>query len=150
MYIFDLIKSLPLVAILSLGGYGYHWFKIQAKDAEIQDLQAQLAQYQAEKSAWQLASQQQENTIARLQDNAEQQRQAIDRINGRNQELSNQVRDYMGVFRRHNLTRLAIAKPGLIENRINNGTQQIFQQLEQETTHDEPNTNSTPPAAPGE
>ena len=36
---------------------------------------------------------------------------------------------------KHNLTRLSIKKPGLIEKRINNGTKKLFDNIESLTAH---------------
>ena len=38
---------------------------------------------------------------------------------------------YLDIFRRHNLTKLAAAKPGLIEKRVNKGTKEVFDAIEQ-------------------
>jgi len=40
---------------------------------------------------------------------------------------------YLSIFKRHNLTKLAEAKPTLIENAINNGTQEVFDELENDS-----------------
>ena len=40
---------------------------------------------------------------------------------------------YMDIFRRHNLNQLAVAKPGLIEKRVNNGTKQVFDSIENDS-----------------
>ena len=37
------------------------------------------------------------------------------------------------IFRRHNLNQLAIAKPGMIEKRINDGTAQVFESIENDS-----------------
>ena len=36
----------------------------------------------------------------------------------------------------HDLTRLVLAKPGLIETRINNATQELFDSIESSTSND--------------
>ena len=38
---------------------------------------------------------------------------------------------YLSIFKRHDMTKLARAKPGLIEPRINNGTKEVFRSIEQ-------------------
>jgi hypothetical protein len=40
---------------------------------------------------------------------------------------------YLDIFKRHNLSKLAIAKPGLIETRVNNGTKDVFDSIEKDT-----------------
>ena len=51
----------------------------------------------------------------------------------RNNELQKDKEHYLRIFKDHNLTRLARAKPGLIERRINNGTAEVFRQVENDT-----------------
>jgi hypothetical protein len=38
---------------------------------------------------------------------------------------------YLDIFKRHNLTKLAAAKPGLLEPRINKGTKNVFDSIEE-------------------
>ena len=40
---------------------------------------------------------------------------------------------YLDIFKRHNLSKLAAAKPGLIETRVNNGTKEVFDSIEQDS-----------------
>jgi len=51
-------------------------------------------------------------------------------LQGKLQEANEDVRKLQGVLRKHNLTDLAFKKPGLIEKRINAGTQKLFDELE--------------------
>jgi hypothetical protein len=37
------------------------------------------------------------------------------------------------MFKRHNLTKLAAAKPGLIEPRVNKGTKDVFDSIEEDS-----------------
>lgn len=43
---------------------------------------------------------------------------------------------YLGILSRHNFEKLATVKPGLMENRFNNGTKELFKGIEDETTRD--------------
>ena len=40
---------------------------------------------------------------------------------------------YLDIFRRHNLDKLALAKPGLIESRINKATASVFEEIENDS-----------------
>ena len=40
---------------------------------------------------------------------------------------------YLDIFKRHNLTKLAAAKPGLIETRVNNATKEVFDGIEEDS-----------------
>ena len=44
-----------------------------------------------------------------------------------------QMQDYLKIFRDHDLTRLARAKPGMIESRANKRTDEIFTVIENDT-----------------
>lgn len=64
---------------------------------------------------------------------AEAQRSALSALEEENQEINSEIDRYLTIFRRHDLNKLAEAKPGLIESRINSGTAQVFQEIENET-----------------
>ena len=49
----------------------------------------------------------------------------------KSQEAQREMNRYLDIFKRHNLTKLAIAKPGLLEPRINNGTKNVFDSIEE-------------------
>ena len=40
---------------------------------------------------------------------------------------------YLRYIQRHNLSKLAAAKPGLIEKRVNNATKEVFDGIEQDS-----------------
>jgi len=54
-------------------------------------------------------------------------------LTNKNNELAKEKANYLKVFKDHNLTRLARAKPGMIESRINKGTEKVFRDLENDT-----------------
>jgi hypothetical protein len=62
----------------------------------------------------------------------------LNELNFNLQENLNAAEDYknelIGKLQKHDLTRLSYRKPGLIEKRINNGTQNIFDSLESLTS----------------
>ena len=47
-----------------------------------------------------------------------------------NQQYEIEMAQYMDIFRRHNITKLASAKPGMMEKRINDGTKEVFDAIE--------------------
>ena len=51
----------------------------------------------------------------------------------RNAEIEAEAQRYLAIFARHDLSRLAAAKPGLIETRINKGTKDVFRTIENDT-----------------
>ena len=77
-----------------------------------------------------MADQQQKQTIASLQQNLETQTNALRVQTQRSQEIEVEMNRYLDIFRRHNLTKLASARPGQIETRFNTNTKEVFDALE--------------------
>ena len=75
----------------------------------------------------------QEQTIATLQNDFALQGQSILELQSKNQEIQLEMNRYLDIFKRHNLTRLAAAKPGLIETRVNKATKEVFDGIEQDS-----------------
>jgi len=131
------LRSIPLIALLAALGGGYHWVQINNKDNTISAQTTTIADLRQRMSAYQLADLTQKDTIAMLESNVKQQKEDMQKIASQSQEVRSERDAYLSIFRRHDLTKLAIAKPGLIEPRINSGTQDIFKQLEEDTTQRE-------------
>ena len=78
-----------------------------------------------------VAVQTQEETISTLQDDFANQGQQLNELTRKSQEIQLEMNRYLDIFKRHNLTKLAAAKPGLIEKRVNKGTKEVFDAIEQ-------------------
>lgn len=65
--------------------------------------------------------------------NAVKTQAAMNTLSLRNNELNREKQNYLKIFKDHNLTRLARAKPGMIEKRANNKTAIVFRELENDT-----------------
>lgn len=61
------------------------------------------------------------------------QTQALKDLSDKSNKLEGDVRRYLDIFKRHNLTKLATAKPGLIEPRINKATKEVFDAIEDDS-----------------
>ena len=48
-------------------------------------------------------------------------------------DIQKEMNRYIDIFKRHDLTKLASAKPGLIEPRINKGTKDVFDSIEEDS-----------------
>ena len=83
--------------------------------------------------AFELRNQEQKLTIETLQTDFEQQTKGLLDLQSKNQELQLEMKRYLDIFKRHELSKLAAAKPGLIEKRVNNGTKQVFDSIEQDS-----------------
>lgn len=130
---FSMLKVLPVVLILAGLGYAAHLFVVNQLDTQITQLQSDVRQYQAQNVALQSAAEINEQTIRSLQENSERQLEQVTSLTTTNQQFQSEKDEYLSIFRRHDLQRLALARPGLIEPRINSGTQEVFRQVEEDT-----------------
>ena len=67
------------------------------------------------------------------ENNLKVQLEAVGKLTEANNEMQAEMDDYLSIFKRHDLTKLARVKPGLIEPRINNGTKKVFEQIEKDS-----------------
>ena len=86
-----------------------------------------------ENTALNFAVEEQKQTIAAVQQAYETQGKALNNLSTRNAEIEGEMNRYLDIFRRHNLNQLAAAKPGLIEKRVNNGTKEVFDSIENDS-----------------
>lgn len=63
----------------------------------------------------------------------EKQGKALANMQRANARIEAEKDQYLAIFRKHNLDKLALMKPGLIENRVNNATKEIFEVLENDS-----------------
>ena len=130
---FAYLKILPLVLLLAGAGYAAHWFIVNQLNLQITQLQSDVRQYQVQNVALQSAAEINEQTIRSLEENSQRQIQQVTTLTSVNQQLQSEKDEYLSIFRRHDLQRLALARPGLIEPRLNNGTQEVFRQMEEDS-----------------
>ena len=83
--------------------------------------------------AFELRNQEQTLAIESLQNDFATQTEGLLAIQSRNQEIEQEMSRYLDIFKRHNLTKLAAAKPGLIEPRVNKGTKDVFDSIEEDS-----------------
>ena len=106
---------LGVVAVLSIALY-FLW--------------SQNSQLVSLNQAFELRDQEQKAAIESLQNDFKVQTEGLIAIQSRNQEIEAEMSRYLDIFKRHNLSKLAAAKPGLIETRVNNGTKDVFDSIE--------------------
>lgn len=63
----------------------------------------------------------------------EKQGQELNNLARANAQIEAEKDQYLAIFRKHNLDKLALMKPGLIENRVNNATKEVFEVLENDS-----------------
>ena len=117
------LKIALFVLLLSCAGGSVGYIYIQNLQNEIEGQRRVIATQE-------LADQQQKQAITSLQQNLETQTNALRVQTQRSQEIQVEMERYLDIFRRHNLTKIAAARPGQIETRFNTNTKEIFDALE--------------------
>ena len=80
-----------------------------------------------------VAIQQQEEAIATIKESYEKQGESLNALMNKNAQIEAEAARYMDIFKRHNLNKLAIAKPGLLETKVNRGTKNVFDTIENDS-----------------
>ena len=109
---------IAIIVVLSLGSW-YLWNDNQT----LRENNAQLM----------VAAATQEETIAQLQNDMALQGKSLLELQTKGQEIQQEMDRYLDIFKRHNLTKLAAAKPGLIETRVNKATKEVFDGIEKDS-----------------
>ena len=79
------------------------------------------------------AVQEQQETIAQIQEQYEKQGKSLMQMSRKNAEIEAEKAEYLAIFARHNLDNLALRKPGLMENRFNRASEEVMEGLEDDT-----------------
>jgi hypothetical protein len=79
------------------------------------------------------AVEQQQQAMDALQSAFQRQTTALNNMTARNAEIEADMNRYLDIFRRHNLNQLAEVRPGLVETRVNNGTKEVFDSIENDS-----------------
>lgn len=120
LYLYAAVAGILGTALL--GGYLY-----------ITSLQAEVESLKSLNMAYELQIQTQNDTINQMQTQYQRQAQLTTELTAKNQEIENERDRYLEIFQRHDLTRLASARPGLIETRANKATKDVFDSIEQDS-----------------
>ena len=86
-----------------------------------------------ENMALTVAVAEQKQTITAMKESYEKQGQSLQNMMRKNAQIEQEMNSYLDIFRRHNLNQLAVAKPGMIEKRVNNATKQVFESIENDS-----------------
>ena len=104
-----------IIIVLSLGSY-YLYNQNQVLTANNVALETAVAT--------------QEEAIATMKNDFALQTKALGDLQAKSQATQLEMNRYLDIFKRHNITKLAAAKPGMLEPRINNGTKNVFESIE--------------------
>ena len=119
---FKLYGILLIIGIVGAIGFGakYYYDTTQNKIAVLQDSNAKL----------ELVAETNQNTINRLQEDNAKINQLSSELQKDLAEATKYKDELINKLQKHDLTRLSLKKPGLIEKRINNGTKKLFESFE--------------------
>ena len=130
---FGMIKMLPLLLAAVGAAYGYHTVKVNEYEATVARLEANIATLKANSIRMEEAFEREQLARQRSEENLQIQLKAVGELTEKNTEMQREMDDYLSIFKRHNLTKLARVKPGLIEPRINKGTAEVFRAIEEDS-----------------
>jgi|TARA_R110002126_G_scaffold51450_8_gene140682 uridine kinase len=129
---FNTISNVKMVVIgvaltvAALGGLSLYLY--------VDHLQDELQEQLMVNTANQVKIETQDRTIDRIQKDFKKQTDSLNTVIKRNNEIRAEIARYLEIFKKHDLTKLAAAKPGLIENRVNKATKNVFDQIETDST----------------
>ena len=124
-----MIKIYMLLLVLGLiGGVGYgayYYYK---------DTQARIAILTENSAKLEQATNTQKQTIDTLVEDAEKYRELNKDLNIKLEAANEYKNKLIGKLRKHDLAKLSMQKPGLVEKKINNGTKRLFKSFEELTS----------------
>ncbi len=92
-----------------------------------------------------IAVEEQKEAMTAMKEQYEKQGKALMNMSRQNAQIEKEKAEYLAIFSRHNLDLLALKKPGMIELRFNNASQEVMEGLENDTKEfyniDNPSTN---------
>ena len=130
-----MIKVYMLIVVFGLVGGavygGYYYYK---------DTQARIQVLTENNSKLELAAKTQTQTIDTLVQDAQKYASLNNELQSRLDSANDYKNELIGKLRKHDLARLSLQKPGLVEEKINNGTKRLFEKFENITSTDTDNT----------
>ena len=119
---FKIYGIILIIGIVGAIGFGakYYYDTTQNKIAVLQDSNAKL----------ELVAETNQSTINRLQEDNAKMNELSKELQSDLAEATKYKDELIEKLQKHDLTRLSLKKPGLIEKRINNGTKELFESFE--------------------
>lgn len=124
---FKIYAVLAIVGIVTTVGTGAFIY--------VSSLQNQVATLQVNNAKLETAVRTQQETIKQAQADAERFQQLNTQLQADLNTANAGLDKLRQTLANHDLTKLVIAKPGLIETRINNATSELFRQLQADTSN---------------
>jgi hypothetical protein len=115
---------LGIIAAMGSTGFLYYQFAVVPMKNKIEEQTSVII-------AQDLRDQEQKATIAAITLNAEKTAKASAALQQQNQQYEAEMSEYLDIFRRHNLAKIASARPGQIQTQANNATKEVFDAIEE-------------------
>ena len=113
-----------IIAAMGSAGVLYYQFAVVPMKNKLEEQTAVII-------AQDLRDQEQKATIAAITLNAEKTAAANAQMQQQNQQYEAEMSEYLDIFRRHNLAKIASARPGQIQNQANARTKEVFDAIEE-------------------
>ncbi len=107
-----------VILVLGLGGY-WLYNENQTLSANNMKLETAIAEQTA--------------AMETMRESYEKQGKALQNMSRVNAEIEAEKAEYLAIFARHNLDNLALKKPGMIELRFNNASEEVMEGIEDDT-----------------
>ena len=119
---FKVYGLMLIIGIVGAIGFGakYYYDTTQNKIAVLQDSNAKL----------EIVAETNQNTINKLQEDNAKMNELSNTLQLELAEANKYKDELIEKLQKHDLTRLSLKKPGLIEKRINDGTKELFESFE--------------------
>ena len=117
---------MSIIMAMGVSGFLYYQFSVVPMKNKLEE-QAQVI------IAQDLRDQEQRAAIESIQNNLAVTTESLRGLQIQNQQYEAEMSEYLDIFRRHNIAKLASAKPGMIETRINNATKEVFDAIENDS-----------------
>jgi hypothetical protein len=112
-----------IIAAMGVSGFLYYQFAVIPMKNKIEEQTKVIL-------AQDLRDQEQKATISAITENLEKTTAAMNTLQQANQQYESEMNEYLDIFRRHNLAKLASARPGQIEAQANQRTKEVFDAIE--------------------
>lgn len=112
-----------IIAAMGSVGFLYYQFAVVPMKNKLEEQSKVIL-------AQDLRDQEQKATISAIQENLESTTAAMNSLQLANQQYESEMSEYLDIFRRHNLAKIASARPGQIEKQANERTKEVFDAIE--------------------
>jgi len=112
--------------IAAMGSAGFLYYQLS-----VVPMKNKLEEQASVIIAQDLRDQEQKDTIAAITANSEKTAKATAALQTQNQQYEAEMSEYLDIFRRHNLAKIASARPGQVETRVNEKTKEVFDAIEE-------------------